>query len=145
MRYLGLDVGQKNIGVAAGEALAAELTTINAPKNVSLYSDAGSKFAYEQIGKIMRQEQADAIVAGLPVDEDGNPTEESKKIEGFCKEMERSLDVTVHFVDETLTSFMAEDMLDSQGLSKAEIDERVHQLAAQLILQQFLEGEENEN
>ncbi|HSX42434.1 MAG TPA: Holliday junction resolvase RuvX [Candidatus Saccharimonadales bacterium] len=137
MRYLGLDVGQKFLGIAVGELLAKELTTISAAKDRDFYSQPEA--AYTQLAKIIEDEGADAIVAGLPVDEDGAPTEESKKIEKFCRGLEDKLNVTVHFVDETLTSFMAEDMLESQGLSADEIKKRTHQLSAELILQQFLE------
>lgn len=137
MRYLGLDVGQKYLGVAVGEILAKELTTITAAKNQSFYSAPSA--AYEQIAKLIESEEADALVVGLPVNEMGEATAESKKIETFCRGLEEKLNVTVHFVDETLTSFMATDMLESQGLTEAEVKARVHQLSAELILQQFLE------
>lgn len=137
MRYLGLDVGQKTVGVAVGEALAQELTTITAPKDQNFYDHPAS--AYDQIATLMESEEAAALVVGLPVSEAGAPTPESKKITEFCRGLEEKLNVTVHFVDETLTSFMATDMLESQGLGAAEINSRVHQLSAELILQQFLE------
>jgi putative Holliday junction resolvase len=138
MRLLGLDVGQKNIGVAVGETLSAELTTINAPKGKSFYGEA-FVVALDNIRKLLELEEADALVVGLPVNEDGEPTEESQKIKGFAEKIGAELDLKVHFVDETLTSFMAEDILQSQDVAAEEIPKRVHQVAAQLILQQYLE------
>lgn len=143
MRYLGLDVGRKKVGIASGEILAAELTTLSAPKDDNFYSEKGSEFAHEEILRLFKQEQADAIVVGLPVSESGDPTEESKLIQNFCKGLSEKLSITIHFVDETLTSFMAEDMLESQGAGQEEVRRREHQLAAQLILQQFLENNAN--
>ncbi len=137
MRYLGLDVGQKFLGVAVGEMLAKELTTLSAAKNTNFYDQP--QLAYTALAKIIDDEGAEAIVAGLPVNEEGQPTPESKKIEKFCQGLEEKLNVTVHFVDETLTSFMASDMLESQGLSPDEVKARTHQLSAELILQQYLE------
>lgn len=137
MRYLGIDVGGKYIGVAVGEVLAKELTTLIADKKADYYREPAS--AYQALGKIVKEENADAIVAGLPVDEAGKPTPESKKIEAFCAGLEEKLNLSVHFVDETLTSFMAEDILEGQGLSADEIRARSHQLSAELILQQYLE------
>ncbi len=137
MRYLGLDVGQKTIGIAVGELLARGLSTITGEKADNFYDDPAK--AIGKIEKIFEDEEADAIVAGLPVDESGQPTSESKKIQAFCNLLESKLDVTVHFVDETLTSFMATDILESQGLSDTEVKAKVHQLSAELILQQFLE------
>ncbi|MEX0594715.1 MAG: Holliday junction resolvase RuvX [Patescibacteria group bacterium] len=139
MRYLGLDVGSKKIGVAVGESLASELTTLASPKNHSFYEENGRIWAIEQIKKLMELEEADAIVVGLPVNEDGQPTEESVKISNFSRELKEKLGVNVHFVDETLTSFMAEEIIVSQGESLGNSKERVHQVAAQLILQQYLE------
>jgi len=138
MRYLGLDVGQKSIGVAVGETLAAELATINAAKNRSFYVDA-FEVAAKEIAQLVRVEEVDAIVVGLPVNQGGEPTEESKKIQEFAEKIGQKLNVVIHTVDETLTSFMAEDILASQNTPPQEIPKRVHQVAAQLILQQFLE------
>ena len=137
MRYLGLDVGSRRIGVAVGETLAAELTTIESLKDTSFYDDA--TMAIQEIARLKELEEADAIVVGLPVDEAGEPTEESKKIGDFSKKLEADLGCAVHFVDETLTSFMAEELLASQEVSAQEAAKRVHQAAAQLILQQYLE------
>lgn len=137
MRYLGLDVGARHIGVAVGETLAAELTTIESPKNTSFYD--ATDLAISQLKKIKELEEIDAVVVGLPVDEDGRPTEESAKISRFSKVLEKEIGCAIHFVDETLTSFIAEELLDSQDLSPPEIAKRVHQAAAQLILQQYLE------
>lgn len=138
MRYLGLDVGQKNIGVATGELLAKELITLSAPKDKNYYDQPD--LAQAELTKIIEQEQADAIVVGLPVNEQGEPTNESEKIEKLCHHLEKELNIAFHFVDETLTSFMAKDILEGQGLSVAQAAVRVHQLSAELILQQFLEN-----
>lgn len=139
MKYLGLDVGKKTIGVAFGELIATELLTLRAGKEESMYLDPAKGRAFDEISRIMEEEGADAIVIGSPVKEDGSASEESKKIEQFGKELEEKMGVTVHFVNETLTSFMASDILESQGVDKDEIYQRIDQVSAQLILQQFLE------
>ncbi len=141
MRYLGLDVGSRRIGVAVGETLAAELTTIEGPKDKNFYDYPEP--AIQEIARLKELEEADAIVVGLPVDEDGQPTEESKKISDFSARLQEGLGCAVHFVDETLTSFMAEEMLTSQEVPPQEAAKRVHQAAAQLILQQYLEEHES--
>lgn len=139
MRLLGLDVGSKKIGVAVGELIANELTTIVAPTDQNFYTKAGFDFALEKVSTILKEEEAQAIVVGLPVNERGNHTEESAKIEEFANNLKSSLNTEIFFVDETLTSFMADEMLESQGVSASERKERVHQLAAELILEQYLE------
>lgn len=138
MRYLGLDVGARSIGVAVGELIASELTTLQSGKDKSFYEQP--ELSFESITKLIVQEQADAIVVGLPVNEDGRLSAEAKKIQQFADGLGKKLDKTIHYVNETLSSFMAEDILESQGLSVAEAKQREHQLSAQLILQQFIES-----
>jgi len=142
MKYLGLDVGKKTIGVAVGEVLAAELTTLRAGKEETFYTEPAKSRSFKDLRTILEEEKADAVVVGLPVTEDGRPTEESKLIDQYASELEAALEVSVLKVDETLTSFMAEDMLQSQGLDLSVVEKRRDQLAAQLILQQYLEEHE---
>ena len=137
MRYLALDVGERSIGVAVGEIIASELTTIKVGKEKSFYDQPF--LAFEPIIKLIDQEQADAIVVGLPVNETGQLSDEAKKIQQFAEKLGAKLDKVIHSVNETLSSFMAEDILESEGLSIEEAKKREHQLAAQLILQQYLE------
>jgi len=139
MRLLGLDIGQKSIGVAVGEALASELTTLRAGKGGSFYEGADRQRAFREIKELKNREEADGIVIGLPVDEDGLLTEEAVKIKSFAEELARECDCQVLFVNETLTSFMARDILESERVSPAEAAKREDQLAAQLILQQYFE------
>jgi len=143
MRYLGLDIGRRRIGLSVGEIIASELTTLESPKDEDFYSPNGVNLASEQLRKIIKDEEVAALVAGLPVNEEGQPTEESALISDFCDQLKKTLNLPIYFIDETLTSFMAADMLEEQGLSKKEIEEREHQLAAQLILQEYLEEHEN--
>ncbi|MEK7535265.1 MAG: Holliday junction resolvase RuvX [Patescibacteria group bacterium] len=137
MRYLGLDVGERAIGVAVGELIASELTTLKISKEKSYYDQP--ELSFDPIIKLIDIEQADAVVVGLPINEDGLPSEEARKIQQFANKLGVKLDKTIHFVNETLSSFMAEDILESQGLSIHEARLREHQLAAQLILQQYIE------
>lgn len=139
MRYLGLDVGRRFIGVAVGQLLAAELTTLVCPKKAEFYLEPNRSVAISQLIHLLNQEEADAFVVGLPVDQEGKATEESKRIKEFGQHLGEVSNRAVHFVNETLTSFLAEEILESQGVSVAEAKQRVHQAAAQLILQQYLE------
>jgi len=141
MRYLGLDVGKKNIGIAVGEVLASELTTLRCRAD-SFYEGEGLKQALGELATIIEEEQIDAVIVGLPVKEDGSPTQESKLITDFSTHLSDKLNIAVHSVNETLTSFMAQDILESQGISLEESKKRVDQLAATLILQQYLEDNE---
>lgn len=139
MRYLGLDVGQKRIGVAIGEVIADELTTLEAAAGKNFYQEPGCSQAYLQIQGLVVREKTDAIVIGLPVDDQGKMTEEATKIKNFSEGLSKTLNTNVHFVNETLTSFMAKDILESQDLDQKEVEQRIDQLSASLILQQYIE------
>lgn len=139
MRYLGLDVGARFIGVAVGEALARELTTLQNKKGETYYEEPARTKVLAQLQHLLDIEEADAFVIGLPVNEQGQPTEESQKITTFAHHLEESTNRQVHFVNETLTSFMAEEILEGQGVSPQQVKQRVHQASAQLILQQYFE------
>lgn len=139
MRYLGLDVGQRRIGLAVGEVIAKELSTLTAPKETKFYEPRGRDWAVGQLREIVKNESIDALVVGQPVNEQGQATHESRLIKEFADYLGQSLDLKVHFTNETLTSFMAADILEGEGLSKDKAELRIDQLSAQLILQQYLE------
>lgn len=139
MKYLGLDVGQKRIGIAIGEVLASELLTLRAGEHESFYQEPARSRAFEEIQTIVQEEAVSGVVAGLPVKEDGSESEESKKIAAFCDGLSTVLGFEVQTVDETLTSFMARDILEGQGLAGKALEQRLDQASAALVLQQFLE------
>jgi len=139
MKYLGLDVGGKRIGVAVGEVLATELLTLQAGSGESFYVQPARSRVFEEIQTIVQEEAIGGVVVGLPISETGEPTEESEKILQFCDGLSTVLGFGVATVDETLSSFMARDILEGQGLMGAELERRLDQASAALILQQFLE------
>lgn len=139
MRLLGLDIGQKTIGVAVGEVLASELTTLRTGKNGSFYASPEKDRAIEEINMLKKREEATGIVVGLPVDEEGALTEEAEKIRAFADQLKDACLCPIHFTNETLTSFMARDILEGEKATSSESAKREDQLAAQLILQQYLE------
>jgi putative Holliday junction resolvase len=139
MKYLGLDVGQKRIGIAIGEVLASELLTLRAGQHEAFYKEPARTRAFEDIKTIVEEEGVAGIVAGLPVKEDGSASEESAKIASFCDGLSTVLGIAVQTVDETLSSYMARDILSSQGLAGKELEVRLDQASAALILQQYLE------
>jgi len=139
MKYLGLDIGKKNIGVAIGEVLASELTTLRSGKDENFYHNPARTRAYEQIDTIINQENVDAIVIGLPVNQEEEMTPEAILIKNFGEGLSEVVNCQIHYVNETLTSFMAEELLEARDPKSKEVRARVDQVAAELILQQYLE------
>lgn len=129
---LGLDIGTKRTGVAisagaAGGRIAREYSTL-----------AMSAGLTSQLAAICRDEAIEKIVVGLPLNEDGTPSAQAEWVEQQVLELRETLTLPVVLEDEVLTTVEARRVLTEMGLSPAQIDQRVDQYAAQLILQQFL-------
>lgn len=123
---LGLDYGDKRVGVAVAHVVARlphPLTTI--PNDDNLLS---------KIQHIAKQEDVGLIVVGLPRGMDGNYTDQTRKAEQFASTLQSAVAVPVELADETLTSVDAEGYLGPGPHAKGDIDAA----AASLILERYL-------
>ena len=131
MRYLAIDYGTRRTGLAvcdAQETMAFPLDVIQGQKNL-----------IQRIGQIVASEHIDAIVLGLPLNMDGSRGPQARQVLAFAKRLQQHVGVVVHFQDERLSSFGAEEKLQATGLSKAKQRARLDAVAAAEILQAFLE------
>lgn len=135
MSILGVDVGEKNIGLAIShsEMLATELKTLQNTEDV-----------LGEIAKIISKEECEKVVMGLPITEQGKEGEQAQKVRQFASNLKKLLEVPIVLENETLTSFEAEQILKDEGLSIDDAKKRVDQLSAKLILQQYLENQNKE-
>ncbi len=127
--YLGLDIGQKRIGVAVGDSIgriAQPLATLTVD---------GAEFSALQ--KAANDHDATDIVIGLPRNQSGDPTSQTHHTLAFANELAKHVQLPQHWQDESVTSVLAEDRLKKRKkpYSKADIDAE----AASIILQDFLE------
>lgn len=125
---LALDVGDKRVGVARASLIARlpePLTTLQ----------RGETF-FEDLQRVISDEDAVALVVGLPRGLDGQTTTQTKTTEAFVAELKRHTDRPVHLQDEALTSKKARAELDAgkKQYRRGDIDA----LAATYILEDFL-------
>lgn len=125
---IGLDVGEKRIGVAVADAgirIAVPFTTIEVD---------GSEI--KSIAEIVIKEGAEIIVVGYPRNQQGEATAQTKSVETFTEQL-KDLDKKIVFQDESLTSVMAEQRLiaHKRPYTKGDIDAQ----AAAIILQDYVE------
>jgi putative holliday junction resolvase len=136
-RILGLDLGQRRIGVALSDAqatLASPLTTLQAtPRN----------YAIEQIGKLVRDYEVTALVIGLPLTLRGEIGPQAKEVQAFAEVLGNALNLPVHFFDERLTTAAAEQMLRELGVKPEKRKQQIDQIAATIILQDYLDHTRN--
>jgi putative Holliday junction resolvase len=136
---MGLDVGGRRIGVALSDAdgsLASPLTTIAAqPREQAL----------ERLGRLVVEHQVSEFVVGLPLTLRGEIGPQAALVQAFAAELERVLQLPVAFFDERLTSAAAEQVLRDLGVKPAKRKAQIDQVAAAIILQDFLDHRRNQS
>ncbi|MFC1995667.1 Holliday junction resolvase RuvX [Chloroflexota bacterium] len=134
-RKLGLDVGDKRIGVALSDLLgilASPVTIIN----------RGDESAdIEAIISIVNQEQVGQIIVGLPRSMDGSIGRQAEKVKTFTQSLCRHTDVSVEFRDERLSTVSAKRLMQTVKARKPKKRARHDAIAAALILQGYLDEE----
>ncbi|MDH5784274.1 MAG: Holliday junction resolvase RuvX [Chromatiales bacterium] len=133
---LGFDFGTKRIGIAVGQELtrtATALVTLDSP-------DGGPDWV--GISRLIEEWRPDALVVGLPLNLDGSESETARLAQRFGNRLAGRYNLPVFTADERFSSSEAEALLAAQGrFDKADIDK----LAAQLILQGWLEAQLTDN
>lgn len=126
---LGLDIGNKRTGLAlAVNDLAVEYTTL------SMADDLAS-----QLEPIIEKEGITELVVGYPLYEDGRVSPQADFVRQTVEKLKPLINLPVHFEDEVLTTVEAKRLLELSGLSPEAVFERIDQMAARLILQQYID------
>lgn len=130
---LGLDVGKKRIGVAGCDGtglIATGLTTIERKSFASVLA---------QLQALVAERQVQILVVGLPYSLDGTLGFQAQQIQKFATGIAKALQLPVEYVDERLTSFQAEQLIQAEGQSPSRNKALIDRKAASLILQQWLD------
>jgi putative Holliday junction resolvase len=130
MRYLAIDYGEKRTGLAicdAGQTIVTPLAVIRNQKDLP-----------QKISDIAKTEGAEAVVLGLPLNMDGSEGHQSKLTRKFAEQLKKHLDIPIHFQDERLSSFDAEQKLGPAELTIGKKRKRLDAVAAASILEAFL-------
>ena len=132
-RILGLDVGDRWIGVALSDPigiLASPLIRI---------SRTGTEDAVEAILQLVRQYEVERIVAGLPYSMDGKIGQQAKKVQDFLQQLSQCLEIPVETWDERLSTVAVGRMMIEAGVKRGRRKGQVDANAAALILQGYLD------
>ncbi|NQT47274.1 MAG: Holliday junction resolvase RuvX [Candidatus Omnitrophica bacterium] len=137
MRVLGLDVGDVRIGIAVSDGLkmiAQALDTLTR-------KDASSDMA--ALGDIIKTNDVAEVVVGLPLNMDGSKGPRAELAIAFADKIKGSLGVAVTMWDERLSTVQAERTLLDADMSRRGRRRVIDKLAAQLILQSYLDAQAN--
>jgi putative Holliday junction resolvase len=133
MRSLGLDIGDKRIGVAVSDIhgiLASPLTVIN---RIDESQDI------EAIIDIIRRQDVGQVIVGLPRSMDGSLGSQAEKVGAFTRKLASRIKVHVEYRDERLTTVMAERLRREVKSKKTKRKARDDAQAAAIILQGYLD------
>jgi putative Holliday junction resolvase len=133
-RALGLDVGERRIGVAISDTegmMALPLITIHRKE---------TEGAVMEIAELVRKHEADRIVVGLPALMSGDMGEQADRVDQFVEHLKEHIVVPVEMWDERLSTVAAEKMMRDVGANRKSRDANRDMLAATLILQAYLDS-----
>jgi putative Holliday junction resolvase len=134
MRTLGLDVGTKTIGVAASDALGLTAQAVTTVRRTSLKADLAA------LAELVREYEVERFVVGLPLNMDGTEGPRAEATRRFVDALTQALGLPVEFWDERLSTVAATRTLLEADLSRAKRRQVIDQMAAQFILQGWLDA-----
>jgi len=140
VRIVGLDVGERRIGVAVSDVSRTLARPLGVLRPAGLDLDAVQVSA-DEIARLAREEDGVAsIVVGLPRRLDGTPTDMTQRVEHFARQLEARTSLPVTLQDERLSSREAESRLALREKDWRKRKQRIDAAAAAVILQDYLDG-----
>jgi putative Holliday junction resolvase len=133
-RYLGLDVGNRRIGVAVTDELG-----LTAQPVLTLERRHNQREDLRRLGRLARKFGVVGIVVGNPLHLSGELSPQAVRTQAFAAELGELTGLPIHMWDERLTSREAHQILYEAGRPRQEHREVVDQVAAVLILESFME------
>jgi putative Holliday junction resolvase len=131
MRYIGIDLGTRRIGLAFGDELG-----VATPLAALTAADPGERRS--ALLQVIRDRRADEIVIGHPLNMDDTVGPKAKEAESFAAQLSTELGKPVHLVDERLTSYEAESSIAKSKRRAVRASGIIDSRAATLILQDYL-------
>lgn len=139
MRYLGLDLGTKTLGMALSDRtglIASSYGTIR-------FENEDYDSLLPKIKEIVENEEVDIIVLGLPLNMNNSVGERANKTIMFKDKLSKYLNMEIYMQDERLSSVEANNYLIQSDMSRKKRKTKVDSIAATIILETFMERRRN--
>lgn len=138
MKYLGLDLGTRTLGVSI-----SDLThTIASTYGTIRYDEGDYDYLIFELRKIVLLEGVEKVVLGLPKNMNNTLGESAIRCIDFGKMIEEKLNVIVIMQDERLTTVEATNYMLEANVSRKKRKKKIDSLAANIILQSYLDRKE---
>ena len=134
-RYLGLDVGDRTIGVAVSDLLGLTAQGVETIRRRTTEED------FQRIGELMREYDANSLVIGWPKNMNGTEGERCRLVKAFGEELGKAYpESEIIFQDERLSTMAADKALIRADVSRKKRRKVIDKMAAVFILQGFMDG-----
>ena len=136
-RIMGLDVGDKTIGVAVSDLMGLTAQGVKTIKRV------GKKKDIEALKEIIKERQVNKIVSGHPKNMNGTLGPQGEKVIKFCELLEEETGIKIEYWDERLSTVAAERTLIQGNVRRENRKGVIDMVAAVIILQGYLDRQRN--
>ncbi|NLL61308.1 MAG: Holliday junction resolvase RuvX [Candidatus Atribacteria bacterium] len=133
MRILGIDLGEKRIGLAVSDALGI---TAQGLETIQL---KGEYEVCPKIMKVIEEKNIGKIVFGLPRNMNGTLGPQAQKVQKIAEKIKELSNLPIDFEDERLSTMSAEKVLLEADTSRAKRKKAIDRLSAVIILQSYLD------
>lgn len=133
-RIMGLDIGDKTIGVSVSDLLGITAQGITTIKRKSKKQDV------EELKKIIDEYDVKKIVSGLPINMNGSFGPRAQKVQNLCEFISLETGLEVDFWDERLSTMEVENMLIQGDVSRKKRKKVIDKLSAVIILQGYMDS-----
>lgn len=138
MRYLGLDLGSRTLGISISDITCTVATSYKTIKHNEEYNKL-----VNEVASLVKEEDIKAIVLGFPKNMDNTIGIKGKLSISFKEKLEKKLKIPVYLQDERLTTRQAESVLIKNDTSRKKRKKVIDSLAATIILQSYLDKKGN--
>lgn len=138
MRYIGLDLGTKTLGIAISDITGTIATSYKIIRH-----DNDFNYLIKELKNIIEEKQIQTIVLGLPKNMNNTIGERAQMVLEF-KNMLEIFNLPIILEDERLTTRVAENILINANVSRKKRKKVIDKMAANVILQSYLDRSKNE-
>ncbi len=136
MKYLGLDLGSRTLGLAISDSLGMFARAYDTLR----FEDDDYEYAINETINICKKEGINEIVLGNPKHMNGDEGIRSQISYDFKKKIEEKSDIKVHLLDERLTTVRVDKAMIMGNMSRQKRHQKKDEMAAVVILQDFLDS-----
>ncbi len=141
MRIMGLDYGSRTVGVALSDEL---LMTAQPKEIIRRERETKIRQTLTRIETLILENDVRLIVMGLPLNMNDTEGERAEKTRAFAEHVERRTGLPVVFSDERLSTVEADEIMDRMGIRYQDRKTYVDMIAANVILQEYMESHRQE-